>query len=253
MTRLISGVILAAAVVAAILFLPNLGLLVLASVVAFLAGSEYRRIVGARDNVAATITLVCIIVGGQFYGHAALAFALLFVGVGTAGTVLRGETLGNAAAAFFGLMYIGVPLGLLVVIHQLGGRETVLLLIATVVVSDSAQYYTGRMFGRHALAPAISPKKTIEGAVGGILFGTLFMIVAGAFVLPFAPKVALGVLGAVLVTLGIAGDLFESRLKRTANLKDSSTLIPGHGGILDRIDALLFAVPAFYIFLNRWM
>ena len=103
------------------------------------------------------------------------------------------------------------------------------------------------MFGRHPLAPAISPKKTIEGAIGGAIAGTLFMAFAGRIVFPEQPRLMLAVLGFVMVLLGILGDLFESRLKREANVKDSSSLIPGHGGVLDRIDALLFVTPAFVI------
>jgi phosphatidate cytidylyltransferase len=107
------------------------------------------------------------------------------------------------------------------------------------------QFYAGRMFGRHPLAPAISPKNTVEGAIGGAVAGTLFMTFAGPIVFPEHPRTMLAVLGFVMVLLGILGDLFESRLKREANVKDSSSLIPGHGGVLDRIDALLFVTPAF--------
>jgi phosphatidate cytidylyltransferase len=114
------------------------------------------------------------------------------------------------------------------------------------VISDSAQYYTGRAFGRRPLAPAISPKKTVEGAIGGVVFGTVFMVVALGYAFPLTPIVVRMLLGMMVVFLGILGDLFESRLKRLANMKDSSALIPGHGGMLDRIDALLFAIPVFY-------
>jgi len=132
--------------------------------------------------------------------------------------------------------------------ERLGWQGT-LLLLATIIVSDSAQYYSGRAFGRHPLAPTISPKKTIEGAVGGLVLGTAFMAIAGPRIFPTLLLPWIGV-GAIVVVLGILGDLFESRLKRVAGLKDSSALIPGHGGILDRIDALLFAIPAFYLFLR---
>ena len=119
----------------------------------------------------------------------------------------------------------------------------------TVIVSDTAQYYTGRLLGRRLLAPAISPKKTIEGAVGGFVFGALFFTASahgGCLASVGRPCRA----GHRVVALGIAGDLFESMLKRSAGVKDSSALIPGHGGILDRIDALLFAAPFFYIVLK---
>ncbi len=120
----------------------------------------------------------------------------------------------------------------------------------TVFVSDTAQYYSGRAFGRRPLAARISPKKTIEGAVGGFLFGGIVMAIVGAWWLPTVPVGVRAALGVSVVALGIAGDLFESMLKRSAGVKDSSALIPGHGGVLDRIDALLFAAPVYYIVLQ---
>jgi CDP-diglyceride synthetase len=157
----------------------------------------------------------------------------------------------GALSGGFALIYIGVPLGALVSIHVFGGRGAVVLLVATIVVSDSAQYYTGRAFGRHPLAPRLSPKKTIEGAVGGFIVAPLFLYFAGPYLIPVTTPLTIAPLGLVLVTCGIAGDLFESMIKRAADLKDSSALIPGHGGILDRIDALIFATPPFYLFV-RW-
>jgi phosphatidate cytidylyltransferase len=130
------------------------------------------------------------------------------------------------------------------------GREAVMTLIAIIIVSDSGQYYAGRAFGRHPLALTISPKKTIEGAVGGFIAGMAAAVVVGHFWLPTIGPLELAVLGAALVALGIVGDLFESLLKRSAGVKDSSGLIPGHGGILDRIDSWLFAAPVYYVFLK---
>jgi phosphatidate cytidylyltransferase len=197
---------------------------------------------------------VCYVVGSRAYDEGTFGVLLIVVGYAVAGSVLlRNDTLERASATAFGLIYIAVPLGTLVLIHRLGGREAVLLLLFTIIVSDSAQYYTGRLLGRRPLAPAISPKKTIEGAVGGLVIGTFFVAFAGRFVFPFVRVTSMIALGIVLVALGIAGDLFESRLKRTAGVKDSSTLIPGHGGMLDRIDALLPTVPAFYVFLLEVM
>jgi phosphatidate cytidylyltransferase len=156
----------------------------------------------------------------------------------------------DGAAALFAVGYIGLPLGALVAILIIGGRETLFLLMGIIIVSDSAQYYTGRALGRHPLAPAISPKKTIEGALGGLVFGTVATVAGGAWIFPAAPPLLLGVLGATIVALGIAGDLFESLLKRSAGVKDSSALIPGHGGVLDRIDSWLFAAPVYYVFVR---
>ena len=132
----------------------------------------------------------------------------------------------------------------------MAGREAVLVLIGTVAVSDTAQYYAGRSFGRRPLAPRASPKKTIEGAVGGLVVAPARAHRGGHYWLPGLDPLRLGLLGVLLVAAGIIGDLFESMLKRAADMKDSSHLIPGHGGVLDRIDALLFAAPIFYFFIR---
>jgi phosphatidate cytidylyltransferase len=118
------------------------------------------------------------------------------------------------------------------------------------MISDTAQYYGGRTFGRSLLAPTISPKKTREGAITGFLAGGLAMVWLGGWALPGVGTLALALLGATVVALGIAGDLFESLLKRSAGVKDASGLIPGHGGMLDRVDSLLFAAPVYYAFLR---
>jgi phosphatidate cytidylyltransferase len=160
------------------------------------------------------------------------------------------EILRNAAAALFPIVYIGLPLGALAAVRVLGGREAVLLMMATIVISDSAQYYTGRALGRRPLAPTISPKKTVEGAVGGLVFGTLAFVVGARFVFGTAPALLVTLVGASIAALGIVGDLFESLLKRSAGVKDSGALIPGHGGVLDRIDSWLFAAPVYYVFVR---
>jgi phosphatidate cytidylyltransferase len=160
------------------------------------------------------------------------------------------NALGLAASSLFPSLYLGLPIGAMIAIRETRGREALLLLMLTVIVSDTAQYYTGRAVGRRPLAPAISPKKTVEGAVGGFLCGALVLAALGAWWVPSVPVALRAALGATVVALGIIGDLFESMLKRSAGVKDSSTLIPGHGGVLDRIDALLFAAPIYYVVLK---
>lgn len=155
----------------------------------------------------------------------------------------------RAAMVVMAPIYVGVPLGTIAWIHIGYGPLTMVFLLVVVAVSDSTQYFSGRAFGRRKLAPTISPGKTVEGAIGGVTAAAL----TGAWV---APMWIIGVtwmegaaLGLVLCAAGIAGDLFESLLKRGAGVKDSSSLIPGHGGVLDRIDAHLFAAPVFALFL----
>jgi len=158
--------------------------------------------------------------------------------------------LADTAAAVLAPVYIGLSLGCLVGVHAIVGREGVILLIATVAISDTAQYYTGRAFGRTPLAPLRSPKKTREGAYGGFVIAPIFLGLAGPYLLPEYPWYWHASLALCIVPTGIAGDLFESMLKRAADMKDSGSLIPGHGGVLDRIDAYLFAAPVMYLFLR---
>jgi phosphatidate cytidylyltransferase len=250
MTRLVSGVALAVAVIVAIRFLPVLPLRVLACLVAALAAKEYLELADSPIRAVVLVVALCWVVSDATAPSSLviLTMALLWVG---AEVLISNHTIQQASTGVFAAVYVGMPLGMLVAVHSLRGWPATLLLIGTIVVSDSMQYYTGRMFGRHKLAPEISPKKTIEGAVGGLIFGTAFLTIVGARLLPFSGFGPLIILGVLVVVFGICGDLFESRLKRTAGVKDSSSLIPGHGGVLDRIDALLFAVAPFYLYVRN--
>lgn len=249
MTRVLSGVILAAAALAAIVFLPPVGLRILACVVAAFAAHEFLRLVGGHESLIGGVVIFTWLVSSGSTSLLAMipAVAIVIAGVNALYPRLSGQ---RAVLGAFSILYISVPLGLLAALNIARGWRATVLLLATVAVSDSFQFYTGRMFGRHALAPAISPKKTIEGAIGGAIAGTLFMVLAGRNIFPGFSLLVLALLGFVMVLLGILGDLFESRLKRDAHVKDSSSLIPGHGGVLDRIDALLFVTPAFAIALG---
>lgn len=254
MTRLLSGAALAAAALAAILFLPLVALRVTACLVAALAAREYLGVVHRGRPTGVAPVLAMVVAGCWWLSSPGQTMVLPLLLIGFAGlavdVVVQGRTIAQAVARFIAPWYIGVPLGMLAAVQALGGPRATLLLVTAIVVSDSGQYYTGRAFGRRPLAPAISPKKTIEGAVGGLVLATSVLVLAGPWVFPRSGRVSLALLGLSIAILGIGGDLFESRLKRAAGVKDSSTLIPGHGGVLDRIDALLFAVPAYYLYLR---
>ena len=258
MTRVLSGVVLGVVALALIWFLDARALLGVALALCAIAFHEYERIVeriGAKvpywTALLATL-LACAMVPFQWIDiESVLAASLLMVALNVLASARTGAPLlADTAAAMLAPVYIGLPLGSLVGVHAMAGKEAVLLLIATVAVSDTAQFYTGRAFGRTPLAPARSPKKTREGAVGGFVVAPVFLAVAGSYWLPIYPWWWHASLGLGIVVAGIIGDLFESMLKRAADLKDSGTLIPGHGGVLDRIDALLFAAPVFYFFLR---
>ena len=258
MTRLLSGVALAAVALVLIWFLSSIALLGVALMVVAIAFHEYDRIVdriGVKIPYWMTLIatlLVCAMVPFQWVDlESVLALSLLLVALNVLASPRVGAPLlADTAAAMLAPVYIGVPMGCLVGVHAMVGREGVLLLIATVAVSDSAQYYAGRTLGRTPLAPLRSPKKTREGALGGFVVAPVFLAVAGVYFMPDFPWYWYVSLGFGIVVAGIIGDLFESMLKRAADMKDSGALIPGHGGVLDRIDALLFAAPVFYFFLR---
>jgi phosphatidate cytidylyltransferase len=254
MTRLISGVILALAAVAAIVWLPLVALRAIAAVLAGAAAYEYAAVAGlprpaSRMLLIGMAAATCWVFGMPLYASASIVTAVVLAWLGIE-VLLFGHDIGRAALAVVGAAYVGAPLGLLVAIHARSGWRVTLLLLATVVVSDSAQYYAGRGFGRRLLAPIISPKKTVEGAVGGLAGAALFLALVGPIVLVGEPVLLLALLGVTMAAVGICGDLFESSLKRHAGMKDSSSLIPGHGGVLDRIDALLFVTPLFFLYLR---
>jgi phosphatidate cytidylyltransferase len=261
MTRVISGAVLLSGVLAALWFLPALYLLGLAVLVALLAFREYADIAARSGAVisipscGAATALVCVAVAipglpvevalaGSTLGLAAVVLARAAAGG------REGEALRDAALSAFAPLYLGVPLGLLAATRWTMGREATLLLILTVALSDTVQYYSGRALGRHLLAPVISPKKTVEGAVGGFIGGMLGIGLLGHWWLPTMPLPWRLALGLAIAAVGMVGDLFESLLKRSVGMKDASSVIPGHGGVLDRIDALLFAAPVFYVFVR---
>ncbi len=257
MTRVLSALVLLSLVIGTVWFLPPVATLALASVAALLAFVEYAAIAAAlgthvpRVLTGVSVLAACVAVGiGSGAADIVLTTSVIAIGALAVASGRPGPAiLRDAAASALPVAYIGLPLGALAAVRAISGREAVVLLMAVIVVSDSAQYYTGRAFGRRPLAPSISPKKTVEGAIGGLVFGTLAMAAGARWVFP-SPLWTLALLGAVISLLGIVGDLFESLLKRSAGVKDSSHLIPGHGGVLDRIDSWLFAAPVYYVFVR---
>jgi phosphatidate cytidylyltransferase len=194
----------------------------------------------------------------------------------------KGSPLVNNAATFAGVTYISLFLSTLIGLRQLftaeiplvrgigtmfqhGLREgtpafaarvdalgglTVLAIISTIWICDSGAYYAGRAFGKHKLFERVSPKKTWEGAIGGAVAAVAAMIGMQQWFLPYLTIVDAAVIGAIVGVFGQIGDLAESHLKRDAGVKDSSQLIPGHGGLFDRFDSLLFVAPLVYLYLG---
>ncbi len=158
------------------------------------------------------------------------------------------EDLGNAV---FGPIYVALPLALLVLIDlRPTGQIWIFFLLTVIFASDTGAFYFGKLFGRHKLYEAVSPHKTWEGAIGGlitsIMGASLFLRLIG----PCPLDLNMAILVILLSTAGQIGDLCESMLKRRHGVKDSGHILPGHGGILDRIDGLLFAIPVLYVYLS---
>ncbi len=149
-----------------------------------------------------------------------------------------------------GIVYIPLSLSFLVVIrHEPGGMTWIFLLLAIIFAGDISAFYVGSFIGRHKLSPAISPGKTIEGAAGGLVANLIAGSIGKFFFFPALDWSAALLFFALAGIAGQVGDLFESEMKRSSQIKDSGGLLPGHGGFLDRIDALLFASPVAYLFI----
>jgi len=262
-TRLVTAVALLAAFLAAVLLLERAAFAAVVIAVVGLAGHEWGRLCRMRERAALAYAV------GMATGFALLVWLLFPVSISAPAAV----AIFSLAAAFW---IVGVPLwlrqgigrgqwlpiaGLVVVLPaalasiSLAG-PALLLVLALVWIADTAAYLTGRAIGRRKLAPSISPGKTWEGA-GGALAGALAYSVVCAILVPQFSRVVQEagwlpylVGAALLCVVSILGDLLESALKRHASVKDSGTLLPGHGGVLDRIDSATAALPVAALMLH---
>ncbi|GAB4241365.1 MAG: phosphatidate cytidylyltransferase [Deltaproteobacteria bacterium] len=218
---------------------------------------------GARDRAGGVaLSLLVFLSGaslpGEFRWPALLACVLLSVFHALPGPSPPAEKARSAAMLSLAAVYTG---GLLATYPRTlllpRGEHWVFLGIVAVSAGDTLAYFTGRAVGRTRLAPAVSPNKTVEGALGGLLGSVAFSVLYARGFLPGVPAWYAAAGGAAVGIFGQAGDLFESLLKRAAGVKDSGTIFPGHGGILDRADGILAAGPALYLVaamspLARW-
>lgn len=256
-TRILTALVLIPVVLALVLWAPPWLFLLGMLPFVFLALWEYLELIARSGVVPARLPIYLLalaVLGVAAYRPAHLLAAivgsslLLFV----AAVLRRGgvaEIPSSAAASLFGLFYVAVPFALVIDLRAgPAGPQALLYLLLLVWIGDTAAYFGGRALGRHKLAPLLSPGKTVEGtaislvvtvAAGVLLFRTWFS--------------EFGTINALLLPLVVnlaaqLGDLAESALKRGAGVKDSSALLPGHGGMLDRVDALLFAAPALWYY-----
>jgi len=267
-TRVIAALIMAPAAIAAILLLPTQWLAAAGALVFLIGLWEWLRLADVDDTLARTVLLILNLLvmvlmvwadGGQMvlfqlatlagiaWWLAALCWLRFFQFGSTPGSAARQLKLGAGTLAI-------VPAwAAMVMIHagEPNGARWLLTALMIVWAADSGAYFAGRALGRHKLAPRISPNKTWEGLFGGLVAGLLIALAFGGWASDWqyslAGTGALLLVTTVAVFASVLGDLFESLLKRHAGAKDSGSIIPGHGGVLDRIDGVLAALPVFAV------
>jgi phosphatidate cytidylyltransferase len=254
--RILTAIVLVPTVLGVVIFAPPIVLGLAAAALTIGTLREYLD-VAEKANLA-PLRLPAYMMAGLLVMLAAFGWQVslepLFVVTALTLLILAGRdlvtTAGGSASTVFGVLYIGLPFAMLVELReQPRGRWLALYVLVMIWIGDTAAYYGGRFLGRggiHKLAPRISPGKTWEGTI------TSVVVVMGsgyAYMRYFFPELSAPISLSIAATVNIAGqigDLAESALKRGAGVKDSGTLLPGHGGLLDRVDALLFAIPVLW-------
>jgi phosphatidate cytidylyltransferase len=272
--RILTAVV-AVPILLVLFYYGGLPFVVLIEAVMFVGINEYFNMAEKRGlAVQRVMGAIAVLVLGALAATARLdlmALALTVIVLVILGNQLRNKDLSTAISGsptpVFGVVYIGwllahtlllrFPPKTLTAQHEGIGLFFIVLAIAGTFLADAGAFFIGRAFGRRKIYPLISPGKSWEGAVGGMVFGTLGLaatvLVFDHYLLPVPTGMSVWwcfLLGPILVPASIAGDFFESMLKRDCGLKDSGSIIPGHGGIMDRLDSILFAVPVVYYFLR---
>jgi phosphatidate cytidylyltransferase len=251
MTRVLTALALLALAFYLVFLAPNKVFMGAAVVTGLLCYQEYAAIAAAhgipKPNWLGIAGGVWILFLPQ-YTLIGVLLILLLVSIVAIRLDNLSDLLSHSAATIFGIFYTYAPWRFAIDLRQ----QSVHLLFFALALNwagDSTAYYVGRSFGKHRLAPIVSPKKSWEGAAaavaGSVIFGLLYV---GYFV-PSLPKWQVAVIAIVANSAGQFGDLVESAIKRGAGVKDSGTLLPGHGGVLDRLDSSLFALPVVYTLL----
>lgn len=165
----------------------------------------------------------------------------------------EGSALLNLSTTLLGVLYISLFLGTLIGLRELLGGYAVMSVFAIIWICDSAAFHVGSALGKHKLFPRVSPQKSWEGAAAGLIFAIVSALAAKYLVLGFLSVASAVIIGTIVGTIGQLGDLVESLMKRDAGVKDSSTLIPGHGGAFDRFDSMLLVAPCVYLYVEYFL
>lgn len=262
-TRVLTSIVLVPVLFAVVWLLPPVYFAVLAIIAA--AIGQYELYAMARARGITPMTILGILLGAlivlNFYrpippyrGGPFFWITLCILAIIVARLFSRRPVEGaleEIAVTIFGLVYVALLFAHQVAIHAgPPGKKWLVFLYLVIWASDTGAYYVGTAFGKHRLYEKISPKKSIEGLIGGVLASVLVAVLCTLWLVPSLGVIEAAVLGAALALAGTAGDLAESLIKRSAGVKDSGTIIPGHGGVLDRMDSMLFAAPVLFYYLR---
>lgn len=248
MTRVLTGVLLALVACYLIFWSPPWLFQLAALAVGLICYREYAGLVTAH-NLHAPLLFGYVAGAAVIALPQYIALSLSLLTVGALAWTLRFENLRDilpgTAAAFFGAIYTCLPW------HFAGSLRAqsihwLFFALALNWSGDSVAYYTGRAFGKHRLAPVVSPKKSWEGAAGSIVGSVIFGVLYMGWFQPLVPAWKIVVIAIIANIAGQIGDLAESAMKRGAGVKDSGHILPGHGGLLDRVDSSLFALPVVF-------
>ncbi len=229
---------------------------ILVSLVVLLCGLEFYKMFRFKSGeiiFALIFTLLAYFGLSCFVDISIFILTGVFVCAGLYVLFSLKEINGSSAKAsylFLGIFYTGIFPAFIPLIRKFdaeNGFYYLLSFLAVIWLSDTFAYFVGRSIGRHKLYEMVSPKKTIEGSIAGILGGILGVYIIALFFGKYPSSLFVLLVGVFVNLIGQAGDLFESMFKRDAGIKDSGNLIPGHGGMLDRVDAIIFAAPVMYI------
>ncbi|PID45726.1 MAG: phosphatidate cytidylyltransferase [Proteobacteria bacterium] len=258
--RVVTGIIMAVVVFAAVLLLPSKYFMIASlAVILSVGGWEWGRLIGLDEmpRVVAVIGLISVAIMSQVAG---LSWYVIAIGVVWWVTILGLLTIYRQGSTFYSsrrwilrlsAVLVLIPAWLAIVRLQHHDPRLVLYLVFLVAAMDTGAYFVGKSIGKNKLASHLSPGKTIEGVKGGLAAALLFAVLGASFFgFHGVEWVYFLLLSLLVAALSVAGDLFESLIKREAGQKDSGSLLPGHGGVLDRIDGLLAALPVFVLGLS---
>ncbi len=235
---------------------PAWGFFLLTLVVGLIGAYEFFNMTHPGDRASQLIGLLlsAAAASGVYFGHHRLLIAVLAV-IPLAGPLVTLARLGDISTAALRAcamsiipLFAAVPITWLAVMNRDHGPGWVVMAIMFAWFADSGGYFAGRFLGKHKLYEAVSPKKTVEGALGGIAGALFGATLASLWYLPELPISRSFPLALVACVLGQAGDLAESLIKRSTGVKDSGAIVPGHGGILDRVDALILTSTTVYLY-----